>query len=876
LHSLQQEFEDCRLQHTHNLKNAEENLTDQLEKLTEKTAKKIAEVTAQCGEHLDVRAKELRMQIGSIVDTHARQQADLVDHKSKIEQLREQAQKASMAESDFRRRAEHMEHALKQLRESSETSEQRSQNMSLQLTDQICEIRDQVQKLCSERIQELDQTVQARSRELHHELETKMETLQTAIASQTSAANDQSRRLSAEAVQQSRTWIDEAFSKSAALVSEVREKASRIDVAFMDFTQSDELLRKDIARQIEAIERYHVESSAQVREKLNELHERCSEVQMNLTSKMCSEIVEAKNEHSREISIAKKVAQEQLEDVAARLESRLEVAAKASSKGLVEARAAAQDAIEKLEKAATAHCESGFEDFRKQLAALQIECRDRATQHDTRLATITSGVDEQMRYHKDGVAQQVTDVKIGLEEQFRRQQAMMSEQMTEVHDKVIERLRQQMNSQTANLEAATIRLTEHMKTSLVAVEEQIAQAQLANVQMQEDKLTQAVKSLNQEVSDLRKTSRNHEQHAAEDAAGTKQALRLLGNDFVEMQSTVQTLSDRLDSQKRETIDLQENSAEHMSKRLQEHSKEITDLRMITRGLSENLSQTVDSQQKMGAHTTQLVRNVSQEVAELQTWKVAEDKNLQALKEELTSQKFQQTKALKVVEERLFEKITKLTEKTSENLAEARTSLVDLVRNTHETLSESTMLAQKDYKSMNEDVQRLKDKQETHWRDVRAAQEKVQVSLRELAQTTEKNLQDGFVEAHRRFDEVESMASQPRILSIIGKHSDGLIRTVVAQELQAFQREALDSVEWKLERCVQWLHGANVKLGLNPSGTMFSTDRFRQMLFDDAFRIPSTAETQAVALIAGAPTTPRSRRRAHSAGTGKSRGARSSP
>ena len=42
-------------------------------------------------------------------------------------------------------------------------------------------------------------------------------------------------------------------------------------------------------------------------------------------------------------------------------------------------------------------------------------------------------------------------------------------------------------------------------------------------------------------------------------------------------------------------------------------------------------------------------------------------------------------------------------------------------------------------------------------------------------------------------------------------------------------EALDSMEWKLERCVQWLHGANVKLGLNPQGTLFSTDRCTESL-----------------------------------------------
>jgi hypothetical protein len=86
---------------------------------------------------------------------------------------------------------------------------------------------------------------------------------------------------------------------------------------------------------------------------------------------------------------------------------------------------------------------------------------------------------------------------------------------------------------------------------------------------------------------------------------------------------------------------------------------------------------------------------------------------------------------------------------------------------------------------------------------------------------------------RRIDEVEGLTAQTRILAVCGESIDGVVRAVTAQELQVFQREALESLEWKLERCVQWLHGANVKLGLNPQGTMFSTDRFREQLFGEA-------------------------------------------
>merc|ERR1719473_1164816 len=127
-------------------------------------------------------------------------------------------------------------------------------------------------------------------------------------------------------------------------------------------------------------------------------------------------------------------------------------------------------------------------------------------------------------------------------------------------------------------------------------------------------------------------------------------------------------------------------------------------------------------------------------------------------------------------------------------------------------------------------------------------------MTELGRRTE----EWFVQAQRRFDDVETACSQARIVAIVGEQAEGMIKTVTSQELQAFQREALDSVEWKLERCVQWLHGANVKLGLNPHGTMFSTDRFRAMLFDEAAGPPQAPQTMALS------NTPRNARRAHSA------------
>jgi DNA repair exonuclease SbcCD ATPase subunit len=138
---------------------------------------------------------------------------------------------------------------------------------------------------------------------------------------------------------------------------------------------------------------------------------------------------------------------------------------------------------------------------------------------------------------------------------------------------------------------------------------------------------------------------------------------------------------------------------------------------------------------------------------------------------------------------------------------------------------------------------------------RAQREKQNIAMTELGRRTE----EWFMQSQRRFDEVEAASAQARIIAIVGEQAEGMIKAVASQELQAFQREALDAVEWKLERCVQWLHGANVKLGLNPHGTMFSTDRFRAMLFDEAARPGSAAGATATV-----SNTPRSRRRPQSA------------
>lgn len=129
------------------------------------------------------------------------------------------------------------------------------------------------------------------------------------------------------------------------------------------------------------------------------------------------------------------------------------------------------------------------------------------------------------------------------------------------------------------------------------------------------------------------------------------------------------------------------------------------------------------------------------------------------------------------------------------------------------------------------------RQESLSAELREAQEvfhskvsKVSTEFAEQKDGLEKYITDALRKSEQK---LQALTAQPRVLALVMDELEGVVRGVTQRELQIFQREALDSMEWKLERCVQWLHGANVKLGLNPQGTLFSTDRFREMLFEEA-------------------------------------------
>ncbi|CAJ1449548.1 unnamed protein product, partial [Effrenium voratum] len=120
------------------------------------------------------------------------------------------------------------------------------------------------------------------------------------------------------------------------------------------------------------------------------------------------------------------------------------------------------------------------------------------------------------------------------------------------------------------------------------------------------------------------------------------------------------------------------------------------------------------------------------------------------------------------------------------------------------------------------------RQESLALELRQAQEvfhqkvsKVSTDFSEQKDGLKKYITDALRKSEQK---LQTLTAQPRVLGMVMEQLEGLVRGVAQRELQIFQREALDSMEWKLERCVQWLHGANVKLGLNPQGTLFSTDR----------------------------------------------------
>lgn len=78
---------------------------------------------------------------------------------------------------------------------------------------------------------------------------------------------------------------------------------------------------------------------------------------------------------------------------------------------------------------------------------------------------------------------------------------------------------------------------------------------------------------------------------------------------------------------------------------------------------------------------------------------------------------------------------------------------------------------------------------------------------------------------RRLDSDEA-----RLVNLATNAADSIFRTSVSQELQGFKQTTVDVLDFKLDRCVQWLYGANVKLGLGSPGARFSTARFKDQLF----------------------------------------------
>eukprot|EP00439_Symbiodinium_sp_Y106_P028188 s2713_g3.t1 len=129
--------------------------------------------------------------------------------------------------------------------------------------------------------------------------------------------------------------------------------------------------------------------------------------------------------------------------------------------------------------------------------------------------------------------------------------------------------------------------------------------------------------------------------------------------------------------------------------------------------------------------------------------------------------------------------------------------------------------------------------------------------KDMLQSAKDGLRKYIGDALRKSEQkLQALTAQPRVLGLVMDQMEGLVRGVTKRELETFQREAIDGLEWKLERCVQWLHGANVKLGLNPQGTLFSTDRFRDMLFDDTE--PLTGRVEPVTSARGRSHTARVR------------------
>lgn len=163
----------------------------------------------------------------------------------------------------------------------------------------------------------------------------------------------------------------------------------------------------------------------------------------------------------------------------------------------------------------------------------------------------------------------------------------------------------------------------------------------------------------------------------------------------------------------------------------------------------------------------------------------------------------------------------------EHQAETQCSLEKLAAETNGQLQKALadVLATLDQRIAGEHTARLERRITATHHDLHLVSERI-AALEQMQQANASKLQARIDELAKELATVSSKGF------LVGVMNEAVV-DVVQRELQAFQQDILHSFEWKLERCVQWLHSTQGRAGVDPKLTMFSLERFRQELFEQS-------------------------------------------
>eukprot|EP00928_Gymnodinium_smaydae_P010017 TRINITY_DN13760_c1_g3_i2.p1 TRINITY_DN13760_c1_g3~~TRINITY_DN13760_c1_g3_i2.p1 ORF type:complete len:1944 (+),score=586.34 TRINITY_DN13760_c1_g3_i2:202-5832(+) len=818
---------------------------EDLQRETQATARSYEASVAEAARAAELQQQELRgMLQEGLKALHAR----CAEGESRGEQLRHELHE-KIGQHAAKHREEHASHAAKLIA------------AEKLLSQEI----DRLEALSATHAQQAESRLEVAVERLAGQLsECEQQVKRNVVALQASAAESSERQKGAEAEQ--RTRQEATASKVAALQEQLAELKASVAAA----ATSAQLREEQVVQEFDRRGRIAQEALEKAEAKTMEVAKAAAKAREALEQRLSCEVSAA---------MAVLATKEQLSEVK---ESQRAIA-KVGDDGRQGAEAVAkeiQQRLEKIEERFAEHVRLQVEDADRRCKrhheaneALQRQHLEHAEVFRKRCADLQQGIDSTNQRHVEGLAQ-AKNASQDVHQKGQRESAAALAELKAKVDEVSDRLASEFRTSLVALQGRLQEVhSEHQQQ--LAADRAAAQALVSDCGRQQDEklreasaaaarerarielqaqrqLEEGLRLLRQELADCSQRAEAAAAAAQERAGDQAQLL------FKEArQSAAAALQDLSESTERKLRDTADTASRLTSDQGQQQHAMSKELKALVQARCQALEDDVGELQSNLAATDGDLRRLSEE--------------LPVIAKRFAAAQQTQTTALEDFKRAAHERHAQLQRKVQvdadafqAHVQQAASQLED-VRGKLKELDQSLNAGiEVTRREAHEEIEAVRKEGSAAHRASQAALAELAQSHRlqkeqqsaALAELTRRH-EEWLARLQRRSDELEALTAQARILAVCGEAMEGLVRTVTSQELQVFQREALDSLEWKLERCVQWLHGANVKLGLNPQGTMFSTDRFREMLFDASASLPAKA--------AGAPTNgQRSSRRAQSA------------